>query len=103
MLAVLARGRAGRALLVGREALVPAHDAERAVRGGNDRAVVVVVEGEVAVVVLDRLTRMGLDEHERSARDLEVTPLRLPERVRREARHQLAVQAMDVEQPRVEA
>ena len=60
MLAGLARGRAGRALLVGREALVPAHDAERAVRGGNAEAVLMERFGALGTSTVPTVSKLAI-------------------------------------------
>lgn len=62
-----------------------------------DATVVVVVERDLAVVVVDRSTSARLHEHQCGARDLEVTPVRLDECVRRKVRHQVGVELVDLE------
>ncbi len=67
------------------------------------QAVVVVVERDGSVVVHDRLARVGLYEHQRGASDLEVAPIGLAERVAREARGELVVELVELDELAVEA
>jgi hypothetical protein len=67
-----------------------------------DRAQIVLVEGNGAVVAHEGLASAALDEHEGARGDLEIAPVGLDEGVAGEVRHELGVELVDVEQLAVE-
>ncbi len=69
----------------------------------TEGAEIIVVEADRPVLLLDRLAGARLNEHERGARHLEIAPVGFRERVAREVRHQVRVELVDVEDPRVQA